>query len=393
MGTETGISWTDSTWSPVTGCSKLSEACRSCYAEALSHRFKWTSLPWTEANAAENVVCHPDRLEIPLHWRKPRRVFVCSMGDLFHPQVPEEFLDRVFATMALCPQHTFLVLTKRPERMHSYITNSSTPYRVHAILQKGKLDWASPLNGEWPLEGVWLGVTTEDQTRADERIRFLLDTPAAHRFISCEPLLGPIDLTHVHAFHSPPWPNPIGGEPWLDVLRGEGQYPSTVTGLLIDTTIEARVDLVIAGGESGPQARPSHPDWFRSLRDQCAAAGVGFHFKQFGEYRFDLKWVGHYLSEPERLVTPRGNDAATLYPNEGGRAAWHTRDDFGFGGENGRCPTVEEARREAECAVIRQAINLQDWGLNDFRVGTKAAGRTLDGRTHDDMPGEVRADG
>jgi protein gp37 len=156
--------------------------------------------PWTAPNAAYNVRLHPERLTAPLHWRKPRRVFVNSMSDLFHEQVPDEFIDRVFAVMALTPQHTYQVLTKRPERMREYLTSPrhGEPVETFVELEKDRISteaWGlGQFLGAWPLPNVWLGVSCEDQRRADERIPLLLQTPAAVRFISAEPLLGPIDL-------------------------------------------------------------------------------------------------------------------------------------------------------------------------------------------------------
>ena len=224
----TKIAWTDETWNPVTGCSHVSEGCRNCYAEVLSLRFGWSKKPWTAQNAAENVVLHPERIDQPLHWRKPRRIFVNSMSDLFHEQIPDEFLHQVFARMSAARQHIFQVLTKRPERMQRFCAY-------------GK-----------PLPNVWLGVSCEDQATYAQRIPLLLETPAAVRFVSCEPLLGPIDLT---------W---VGNE--FDHLS-KTKYP-------------AALDWVIVGGESGPGFRPMNLDWARALVAQCHAASVPVFFKQ-----------------------------------------------------------------------------------------------------------------
>jgi protein gp37 len=220
MGDRSAIEWTDATWNPVTGCSHVSEGCRHCYAEALSLRRGWSAKPWTARNAAENVVLHPDRLPQPLRWRQPRRVFVNSMSDLFHERIPAPFLDQVFAVMAQAARHTFQVLTKRPERMSEYLTNRDY--------------------GQQPLPNVWLGVSVEDQAAVAERIPLLLQTPAAVRFISAEPLLGPLTLD----------------------LNG--------------------IDWVIVGGESGIGFRRMRPEWATDIRDQCTAADVAFLFKQWG---------------------------------------------------------------------------------------------------------------
>ena len=233
MGTR--IEWTDEIWNPVTGCSHVSEGCRNCYAERLALRKLQpydTGLPWTKQNAEANVKLHPERLEIPLRWKRPRRVFVNSMSDLFHEHVPVEFVDCVFKSMAFCLHHTFQVLTKRPERM--------------CVYAKGGVERAG-LVRSWPLPNVHLGVSVENQETVGKRIPLLLETPAAVRFVSAEPLLGLIDLSpHIKA--------------------GAG------------------IDQVIVGGESGPGARPMHPQWARSIRDQCIEMGVAFFFKQWGEW-------------------------------------------------------------------------------------------------------------
>ena len=212
----TDIEWTDETWNPVTGCTKVSPGCDHCYAERVTERFHGKG-------AFERIVLHPDRLDKPLHWRKPRKVFVNSMSDLFHEQVPDTFIGLVWQVMAETPQHTFQILTKRHARMRSFLRQ-----------------WP---NYE-PLPNVWLGVSVEDQKWADIRVPALIQTPAAVRFLSCEPLLGPVRIGYM-----------------------------------------SLLDWVIVGGESGPGARPMHPDWARDLRDQCEAAGVPFLFKQWGGIR------------------------------------------------------------------------------------------------------------
>ena len=210
------IEWTDKTWNPVTGCTKVSAGCKNCYAERLFPR------PYP-GRAFTDVRLHPERLRQPFHWRKPRRVFVNSMSDLFHEAGPDEFLDQVFAVMALRPRHVFQCLTKRPERMQRYLNSraKSVEYWERQAREFGytfKFQWEGEVIGTcpFPLPNVWLGVSVEDQEAADARIPLLLETPAAIRFLSCEPLLGRIDLR-------------------LD------QYK--------------RLDWVIVGGESGPRAR------------------------------------------------------------------------------------------------------------------------------------------
>lgn len=260
------IEWTDATWNVVIGCDKVSPGCDHCYAIRTAHRFQEHPNPavaaayaGTEADddwtGRVNLV--ESRLDLPLRWKRPRRIFVNAQSDLFHDQVPDEFIARVWAVMALAPQHTFQVLTKRHGRMRSLL--SRLAFRSHVndkawLMLSGEDSNVTPRSGvhpvTWPLPNVWLGVSVEDQKRADLRIPALLDTPAAVRWISAEPLLGPVDIM-----------NGLG-DSWL-------------TG----------IDWIVAGGESGPGARPMHPDWARSLRDQCEVAGVPFLFKQWGSHR------------------------------------------------------------------------------------------------------------
>ena len=231
----TKIEWTDETWNPITGCKKVSDGCKNCYAERMAKRL--AGRYGYPADDPFKPTLHEDKLDVPLKWKKPRRIFVCSMGDLFHEDVHRETILRVWKTMAESPQHTFQVLTKRPERM-MYILEQW----MHPALRLSLVDHT------WPLPNVWLGVTAENQETADQRIPILLNTPAAVRFVSCEPLLGPVDL-------HPGWLLPIS--------------PTT-----------SKLNQVIVGGESGPGARPMNPDWARSIRDQCKAAGVPFFMKQ-----------------------------------------------------------------------------------------------------------------
>lgn len=270
----TGISWTDETWTVVTGCSKVSAGCAHCYAEQLAPRLAamgkegYTSLPWKARNAEKNVVLRPERLDQPLRWKRPRRVFVTSMGDLFHELVPFEFVDRVLAVMALASQHTFQVLTKRPERMAAYfagdrrykfaaaVAYTDPPEHTYAYKRRPQLATECRDHLPWPLSNVWLGTSVEDQKAANERIPHLLRTPAAVRFLSCEPLLGPVDLW------SPIYRSPHHGGLQSAFGWGEG------------------VHWVIAGGESGLGHRDMDPDWMRKIRDDCSAAGVAFFGKQ-----------------------------------------------------------------------------------------------------------------
>ena len=302
VGVSTNISWTDVTWNPVTGCSRVSEGCRNCYAAKLAPRLAgmgqkgYTKLPWTKKNAPENVFLHSERLDKPLKWKKPRRVFVNSMSDLFHEQVPDAFIRAVWSVMEQTPQHTYQILTKRPERMASLCgagwvkpfcpCDAGHPQDCKPELEGGAhsspLQWRPWLDPRHPspLPNVWLGVSVEDQRAADERIPHLLNTPAAVRFLSCEPLIGPVDLTRVNFKDN-------GLDPyrwdyrcyWRDFLNGASYFGDQNGD--VDTEIP-RVDWVIAGGESGPGYRPMDPAWPRALRDQCVKAGVPFFFKQWG---------------------------------------------------------------------------------------------------------------
>jgi protein gp37 len=278
---KTKIEWTDQTWNPVTGCTKISEGCAHCYAKRMSKRLAGRC-GYPEAPHNFDVTLHPDRLDEPLRWRKPRRVFVCSMGDLFHEDVPFGFIRRVFWTMWHWSSiHIYQILTKRPHIMLSFF------------------DYLQGTDGGdlIGLPNVWLGVTAENQEQADKRIPILLQIPAAVRFVSVEPMLGPADLSE--------WINPQGATARDDPAR------------------YSLLDWVICGGESGPGARPMHPDWARSLRDQCQMAGVPFFFKQWGE------------------CAPYGGPGASV--------KWSD-------------------------------------GATMLRIGKKAAGRLLDGREWDEMP-------
>lgn len=242
---KTRIEWADSVWNPVTGCTPISEACENCYAKRMSKRLAGRcGYPKDEPF---RVTLHPDRLEQPLRWKKPRRVFVPSMGDLFHDDVPFMAIAKIFGVMHSCKQHVFMVLTKRPERMKEFFEWFVGP------------EWRGAWAHEYP--HVWLGVTAENQQRADERIPILLQIPAAVRFVSVEPMLGVVDL--VAALDAA-----IG-------IEGKVEIPA-VDG------IDNWLHWVICGGETGPGARPTHPDWVRSLVLQCKNAGVPIFVKQMG---------------------------------------------------------------------------------------------------------------
>lgn len=255
----TTIQWTDETWNPTTGCSRVSEGCRNCYIE------RTPPFRMHDRKLGDRVQLHPDRLDAPLHWEKPRRVFVNSLSDLFHDEVPDVFIDQVFLMMGrtgwkhgLPHRHEYQVLTKRAERMMAYV--------IQAFTRKPKwLDYCSLADPF--LHNVWLGVSVEDQKTADERIPILLQVPAAVRFVSVEPLLGPVDLYR-------------GGFSFLERL----QSPSGKQYL--------KVDWVIVGGESGPNARPCKVSWIRSLVEQCKEVNVPVFVKQLGSNCIDRNDAG-----------------------------------------------------------------------------------------------------
>jgi len=275
---DTAIEWTDKTWNPVRGCSRVSEGCRHCYAERVAARFSGPGQPYeglAKMVPGKPAAMHrldtkvtgmprwtgvvrlvPEHLADPLRWRNPRRIFVNSMSDLFHEALDDEQIDRVLAVMLLAPHHTFQVLTKRAARMQAYLSSEDLYERVVAAAVEFRRQWPR-LNQvcisdptRFPARWIWWGVSVENQAAADERIPHLLATPAVVRFLSCEPLLGPVDLR-------------------CSAFNGADSFGS-MEGL----------HWVIAGCESGPGARPAQVDWYRSLRDQCAGAGVPFFLKQ-----------------------------------------------------------------------------------------------------------------
>lgn len=328
--TPSSIEWTDTTWSPVTGCTKVSQGCKHCYAEREVNG-RWSKNPlsiWYRREFTD-VRTHPTQLLKPPRMVGPKKIFVCPRADLFHEAVPDSFLDEVFAVMALCPEHIFQVLTKRPERMREYL--SAIPVDRWAGLMRslrpvGDKRSLTLHTENYALPNVWLGVSVEDQATANERIPLLLDTPAAIRWISAEPLLGPVDLMHGN------WIPPKGGGPKVNLFK-----PWEIPG--------PSLDWCVSGGESGPNARPSHPDWFRSLRDQCQAAGTAYLFKQWGEWAPDRKPAPNELTDARKeLIVPVRGEVTTGLLSYGDNAV-----------------------------VMR-------------RVGKKKAGRLLDGVLHDAYP-------
>lgn len=303
MGDKSGIQWTDATWNPIRGCSLVSTGCQHCYAMKAAHRMSTGAYrELTEIGSAGprwngQIRLVPEKLQEPLRWRRPRRVFVNSMSDLFHEDIPDAFVEKVFAVMTLARKHTFQILTKRAQSMREFMLD---PRRQENV---GDLAWAHPERRphndcyQWPPPNVCLGVSVENQHWADERIPVLLQTPAAVRFLSCEPLLGHIQLEPkladdgVAATAGVPMP---GHPAYLAPLR-EG------------------IDWVIIGGESGAGARPCELGWIRSIWDQCRAASVPCFVKQLGAHVVcpSAEWTG----------TPQANrwgDGPQLESRKGG---------------------------------------------------------------------------
>jgi protein gp37 len=316
MSTE--IQWTDETWNPVTGCSKVSPGCAHCYAERVAIRLWPTQYPPVFPGMPDDIFehrprvftdvqCHEDRLDAPLRWKKPRKVFVNSMSDLFHEDVPDAFIDKVFAVMALA-QHTFQILTKRAERMRAYMLSrakSAQPWKDAARTVGYALEFEGVSLVRFPLQNVWLGVSVENQHFADERIPLLLQTPAAVRFISAEPLLGPLDLRRIK----------VSAEYAVtyDALTG---CHNSESGPQIRTG--NRLDWVIPGGESGFGARPTDIAWIRLLVQQCQAAGTAVFVKQLGAAPIDGS-RGHRYCANERHATKC--NAVVLRDRKGGDMA------------------------------------------------------------------------
>nr|WP_046284606.1 phage Gp37/Gp68 family protein [Mycobacterium sp. UM_NZ2] len=359
MSARTKIEWADDTWNPVTGCTEVSPGCDRCYAKTFAERFRGTPGHYFERGF--DVQLRPDKLDLPLRWRRPRRIFVNSMSDLFHDDVPDEYIAQVWAVMALAPRHTFQVLTKRHGRMHSLLTakrlapgldfEAMVRNVAHNLRNNAKrADWTLADDLPWPLPNVWLGVSTENQQWADIRIPALLDTPAAVRWISAEPLLGPIGLHPYWTHGQPRW-----GEPEPEPTPNGGSL------MMRPLELAPRLDWVVVGGESGHRARPMHPDWARSLRDQCTDAGVPFLFKQWGE------WSPYYYGPELRRV-----DQLVMADDGGEYRAGDL--DWPDGPRRGEAQLADFPHHRPTFL---------------YRVGKKAAGRQLDGRTWDQYPEAV----
>lgn len=263
------IEWTDFSWNPVTGCSRVSDGCRNCYAEAIAKRFGGRSYPeyrdWSARNAAHNVVLHLDRLDQPMRMRKPRKIFVNSMSDLFHEWIPDTFIAEVFSVMEACSKHQFIILTKRAKRMKEIIDAMTPPNSLIPF-------------SNWPLPNVLLGVSCEDQNTADERIPLLLQTPAAHRIVSAEPLLEGVSLRKHHVDYLEGW----GTIASHDAEWTHNEDGSCKTCPVLEQSQTEKIGLVIVGGESGRNARPCNIEWIRDIVRQCKEAETKCFVKQVG---------------------------------------------------------------------------------------------------------------
>lgn len=346
MAENSKIEWTDATWNPIVAelpngkigwhCEKVSPACEHCYAAAMNMRnlpARGTGLDYVRSSRDQVTIrIHEETLANPLHWKKRRRIFVCSMTDLFGEFVPFELIDQVFAVMYDCQWHTFQLLTKRTKRAQMYFDSapinriafmawSAMDERKRSIISVSEI--AADLRYCWPLANVQLGTTAENQEWLDRRLPHLEASQAAMRFLSLEPLLGPITI------------------------------PPTES-----------IDWVIVGGESGPQARPMHPDWVRSLRDQCQAALVPFFFKQWGE------WLPYELGPVPLWTAASGQDSI-------------------------------EGVHLPEGLTEHQPVRGWWWPVDDAfsdhviyrRLGKHAAGRLLDGQEYNEFPQPVESAG
>ncbi|TJV23003.1 MAG: phage Gp37/Gp68 family protein [Mesorhizobium sp.] len=358
MADKSAIEWTDATWTPIrarnrkTGkvgwhCEHATTGCVFCYSEGFNKRLG-TGLSFKPGHRQDiDLFLDEDMLTAPLRWKKPRMIFVCSMTDLFADFVPDDWIDKMFAVMALSPQHTFQVLTKRAKRMRGYLAFAQNRIGemvfVNALRGAGSVDaetWRHAKDRLWPMPNVWLGVSAERQQEADQRIPDLLATPAATRFVSAEPLLGPLDILWAMSRNT------------LDIGAGfltRGQFAPGLETL-------RPLDWVIVGGESGHDARPMHPDWAREIRHDCAAANVPFFFKQWGAWA-DSSDAPDLVTGSEDFIF--ASDGTVL--GAGGRVG---------GKMNG---IVEHDWRERGGAWMT-------------RINKKAAGRLLDGVEHNAMP-------
>lgn len=346
---ENGIAWTDETWNPIRGCGRVSPECINCYAERVARRFSGPGQPYEGLIAKggqwnNKIKVVPDHLTDPLRWRRPRRIFVNSMSDLFHEAVPEHFIDSVFAVMALADHHIFQILTKRPERMMTYmqgLLERSRDIAQSAVSLWGGKDpdavWELVQRriAEGPLPNVWMGTSIGNQAAADERMPFLMRTPAAVIWISVEPMIGPVNLME-----------------WLWEPTGDWRTHNGKRQMKMILPAGQRLGWVVLGGESGEGSRPMHPNWARQVRDQCKQAGVPFFFKQWGEF-----------------VDDGNNPLPTPYPEKLRKSALKVKLDGTF-------------------VTIHSEIVGSDYAIM-MKLGKRVTGTLLDGKEWLEMPAEL----
>lgn len=382
MGDKTGIEWTDATWNPIRGCTRVSEGCRNCYAETVAARFSGPGQAYhgfadrdragSKWTGRVKTVWH--MVDQPIRWQKPRRIFVNSMSDLFHPSLDIEELASIYAVMVAAVHlrgHTMQVLTKRPDYMRQVLMQEQFWETVNAqakslithhdfLMRKRGETRAMPTEygPNNPPPGIWLGTSVENQAAADERIPHLLATPAALRFLSCEPLLGPVDATRILR-------KSRGRHDRLHAFTGE--WTSASTGCVVEEV--GTIDWVIAGGESGPGARPMHPDWARQLRDQCELVSVPFFFKQWGEFLIAEDVIADETGNPYR-----------------DHVKFQDGDDFYVVSDH---HDIVQENAEMHRGQPKQ-IWKEYWGSGTGhlakRIGKKAAGALVDGREHKEFP-------
>ena len=345
MADRTHIEWCHATVNAISGCTVVSPGCTNCYAMRAGghkrprHPSNGLTMPsnaghvWTGA-----VRLNDEWLRRPLTWQKPRRIFWNAHRDAWHESVPVEWVDREFAVAALTPHHRHLFLTKRSALMRAYINDVATPER---ILEQCKALGGLPTHWQWPLPNVWLGVSVEDQQRAHERIPDLLDTPAAVRWLSAEPLLGGIGIAEY-------LPNPL----WNDL-------PSWKS---------AEIDWIVCGGESGPGARPMHPAWPLWLRKQCEIANIPFLFKQWGDWA-PVSEMDDAAVEAYYAPAPKRDPEA------------HRRCKVGICVLHG-----DGTRFDGEAMYRRPAFEQGSGAMTMMHIGKRSAGRLLDGQLHDAYP-------
>lgn len=317
MSSKSKIEWTQTSWNPLVGCTKVSEGCRNCYAIRFSHRMSTTVPSYFgitkkingKPEWSDKIRVDRNKLRQPLTWKRARMIFVNSMSDMFHERVDDLDIAEIFAIMATESRHTFQILTKRPQRMATLLTDEPFKKSVETILHNW--GYSLKLDNVWPLRNVWVGASVENEKSAIERVPYLLMTPAAIRWISAEPLLGRITNCSLGV-----------------KLRG--------------------IQWIVAGGETGPNARPAHPDWFRALRDLCVSSGVPFFFKQWGEW-----------GTVENLKVYKNSQLAIVDPATG--------DFFLRNKTYNLLMPVEKSRHM-------------------IRAGRKAAGRLLDGKEWNEYP-------